>query len=246
MKHKVLTICKSLLWCFIILLFPITSGTLSAILSLDIVATLFLQGFFMVMALIPPAIFVLIGKWNWREIGFAPFDFRGCRKVFYFIPLLVIFIPVAIKGFYLKSTAYVLGNFFLYLFVGISEEIYFRGIIPKCLKKEFSTKGIMLWSTLIFAIGHLATALSGSNAFEVVLSVFNAALFGWMAIEMTLLSRNIFPAMMIHFFFDFETKIVAMHGSELLIAESVRGILMFIIAIGLAIVYKKLSAYKKI
>lgn len=240
MKHKVLAICKSLLWCFVILLFPIASGTISVILTLDTITTLFLQGIFMALALIPPAAFVFSGKWQWREVGFTPFDLKGCKKVLFFIPLLVIFVPVAIKGFYIKSIGYVIGSLFLYLFVGISEEIYFRGIIPQYLKKEFSTEGIVLLSTIIFGIGHVATAFTGSNIFEIILTVLNAFIFGWLAMEMTIISSNIIPAFLVHFLFDFETKIVVMNGKELLVAEIVRGILMFIIASWFAaVIYKQ-------
>ena len=239
MKHKVLAICKSLLWCFLVLLFPIASGTISVILALDTVTTLFLQGTFMALALIPPAIFVFSGKWQLREVGFASFDFKGCKKVLYFIPLLVIFVPVAIKGFYVKSIGYVLGSLFLYLFVGISEEVYFRGIIPRYLKEEFSTKGIVLWSTLIFGIGHVATAFTGSNVFDIALTVLNAFLFGWLAMEMTIISSNIIPAILVHFLFDFETKIVVMNGTDVRIAEVIRGAMMFIMASWFAVVIYK-------
>ena len=239
MKHKVLAIYKSLLWCFVVLLFPIASGTISVILALDTVTTLFLQGTFMAIALIPPAIFVFSGRWQLRDVGFTSFDFKGSKRVLYFMPLLVIFVPVAIKGFYVKSFGYVIGSLFLYLFVGISEEVYFRGIIPHYLKEEFSTKGIVLWSTLIFGFGHVATAFTGSNIFEITLTVLNAFIFGWLAMEMTIISSNIIPAFLIHFLFDFETKIVVMNGKELLIAETVRGIMMFIIASWFAIVIYK-------
>ena len=239
MKHKVLAICKSLLWCFVVLLFPIASGTISVILALDTVTTLFLQGTFMALSIIPPAIFVFSGKWQLREVGFASFDFKGCKKVLYFIPLLVIFVPVAIKGFYVKSIGYVLGSLFLYLFVGISEEVYFRGIIPRYLKEEFSTKGIVLWSTLIFGIGHVATAFTGSNVFDIALTVLNAFLFGWLAMEMTIISSNIIPAILVHFLFDFETKIVVMNGTDVRIAEVIRGAMMFIMASWFAVVIYK-------
>lgn len=239
MKDKVLAICKSLLWCLMVLLFPITSGTLSVMLALDTVTALFLQGIFMVLALIPPAIFVFIGKWQWKEVGFEQFDFEGCKRALYFVPLIVIFVPVAVKGFYLKSIGYVLGSLFLYLFVGISEEVYFRGIIPQYLKEKFSTKGIVLLSALIFGIGHVATAFTGSNIFEITLTVLNALIFGWLVMEMTIISSNIIPAVLLHFLFDFETKIVVMSGKELLVAEFVRGILMFIIAGWLAVVVYK-------
>lgn len=240
MKNKILVIFKSILWCLVILLFPIISGALSVIFSLDTVITLFLQGTFMIMALIPPAIFVFSGKWHWSEIGFKKMNARSCKRGFYFIPLLVIFIPVAVKGFYVKSIGYVFGSLFLYLFVGISEEIYFRGIIPRYLKEEFSTKGILIVSTFIFAIGHIATAFTANNVFEIALTVLNALIFGWLAMEITIVSSNIIPAILLHFLFDFETKIAVMNGRELLMAESVRGTLMFIIACWLSgVIYQK-------
>lgn len=239
MKNKVSAVGRSLLWCLVILLFPIASGTLSVVLSLGPVETLFLQGTFMLAALIPPAAFVLSGKWRWREIGFAPFDFEGCKKALYFIPLLLIFVPAAVKGFEIESTNYVLGNLFLYLFVGISEEIYFRGIIPRYLGKEFQTRAAVLLSTLIFGIGHISAAFAGVNAFEIILTVLNALIFGWLAAEITLISANIIPAVLVHFFFDFETKIAVMGREELLIAEGVRGMLMFVIAGWLTIIRYK-------
>lgn len=239
MKNKALAIGQSLLWCFVILLFPVASGTLSVILSLNSVGTLFLQGAFMLAALIPPAVFVLGGKWRRREIGFGKFDFEGYKRALYFIPLLLIFVPAAVKGFHIKPAGYVLGNLFLYLFVGISEEIYFRGVIPRYLKKEFSTGAVVLLSTLIFGIGHIAAAFSGINGLEIALTVFNAFIFGWLAMEMTLISSNIIPAVLVHFLFDFETKLVAMGSEELLIAEGVRGILMFVLAGWLTIITYK-------
>lgn len=238
-KSKALAIGKSLLWCLVILLFPVISGALSVILFLTSIETLFLQGTFMLLSLIPPALFILSRKWHWSEIGLAQFDFESCKKTLYFLPILVIFVPAALKGFYARSMDYVLGNLFLYLLVGVSEEIYFRGIIPQYLKKEFSTDAVVLLSTLIFGIGHIAVAFAGTNAIEIVLTIFNAFIFGWLAMEMTLITSHIVPAILVHFFFDFETKIVAIDGEGLLIAEGVRGALMFVIAGWLTIIAHK-------
>lgn len=230
MKKKALVIGQSLLWCLVILLFPVASGALSVILALDAVETLRLQGAFMLAALVPPAVFVLSGKWRWNEIGFGKIDFEGCKSALYFIPLLVIFVPAAVEGFSIESVGHMLGNLFLYLFVGISEEVYFRGIIPQYLKKEYQTRSVVLLSTLIFGVGHMAAAFTGINTFVIVLTILNAFIFGWLAAEMTLISSSIMPAVLVHFFFDFETKIVAMDGEGLLIAEGIRGALMFVIA----------------
>lgn len=239
MRSKALVIGKSLLWCLVILLFPVASGTLSVILSLTAVETLFLQGSFMLLALIPPAVFTFKNQWQWSGIGFARFDFERCKRALYFLPLLLIFVPAALKGFYAESVGYVLGNLFLYLLVGVSEEIYFRGVIPNILKKEFSTGAVVLLSVVIFGIGHIAAAFSGISGLEIALTVLNAFIFGWLAMEMTLISGNIIPAALVHFLFDFETKVVAMDGESLLAAEGVQGALMFAAAGWLTIISYK-------
>lgn len=244
-KGKLIALYKSFLWGVCILLFPIFSGVLSAILSLGTIETLFIQGFFMLTSLVIPLIFALCGKWKWEEIGFCKYDTACSKKAYHFLPLIAIFIPVAIQGFYFKSIIYVFGNLFLYLTVGIAEEIYFRGIIPKYLSKAFSVKGVILFSTLIFGIGHIATAFTTSNSWEIFLTVLNAFLFGWLAIEMQLISKNIIPAIILHFLFDFETKIVAMNGTTLLIAECVRGVILFVAAVWLATVIRINLDFKK-
>lgn len=239
MKGKAFAIWKSVLWGLVVLLFPIASGALSVILSLNPVETLFLQGCFMLASLLPPIALVMRGQWLWSGIGFSRMNSNGCKRALYFIPLLAIFIPAALKGFVIQSAGHLLGSLFLYLFVGISEETYFRGIIPAYLKPAFSTRGVVLLSSLIFALGHMASALSGNSMPEVILSVLNAFIFGWMAMEMTLLSESIIPAASVHFLFDFETKITVMGGSDLLIAEGVRGTLMFAAAVWLAVLISR-------
>ena len=238
MKEKISALCKSFLWCVCILLFPVVSGTMSVVLSLETIEALFLQGAFMLASLLIPLILVLTGRWKWNEIGFCKYDVETCKKALYFLPLFAVLIPVAIKGFYFKSTAYMLGSMFLYLTVGIAEEVYFRGIIPKYLNKVFSLKGMIFSSAVVFGMGHMAAAFTASSGWEIFLTVLNAFIFGWLAIEMTVISKNITTAILLHFLFDFETKIVVMSGSSLLIAECVRGAVMVVSALWLATVIK--------
>lgn len=232
-KEKIFALCKSILWGIYILLFPILSGTFSAILSLGKIKTLFLQGVFMLLSLVFPLLFIITKKWRWNEIGFAEIDASGCKKALFFLPLLAIFIPAAVKGFYADSAAYVWGNLFLYLTVGIAEEVYFRGIIPRYLCKAFSLKHVVFLSAAIFGLGHAASAFTASSGLEIFLSILNALIFGWLTIEMAVICNNIAPGMLLHFLFDFETKI-AVISSELLIAEYIRGTIMVIAAAWLA------------
>lgn len=77
--------------------------------------------------------------------------------------------------------------------------------------------------------------MAGSNIFEIALTMLNVFILSWLTIEITILSSNIIPAILMHFF-NFETKIVVMSSRELLIAESACGMLIFILAIWLVIV----------
>ena len=246
MKNKVLSILKSVLWCVIMLVFPIVSGFIVTALKMGTVEGLFLQGGFMAAALVVPLIMVLVGKWNYSDIGFDKFDKASAKRLLFYLPFVLIFIPVAISVFYIKSTGYFFGVLFLYLFVGLSEEVYFRGIIPYVLKKDFSLIGVIVVSSIIFGIGHLTTAFTSNDGLEIALTVLNAFIFGFMAIELAIIANNIIPGIIIHFLFDFETKIIVMSGKELLIAECVRGAVMVVIAVWLAlIIYKNKDQYSQ-
>lgn len=135
-----------------------------------------------------------------------------------------------------------MGNLFLYALVGVSEEVYFRGILPYYLKKQFSARATVGIAVLFFGFGHLSAALSGMNGIETLLTVVNALLFGWLAMEMTRISDNLLPAIGVHFLFDFETKVVVLTGRQLLLAEMVRGVILCLLALwltGFACKHKK-------
>jgi membrane protease YdiL (CAAX protease family) len=234
--NKFKAILFSLLWCLIILAFPIASGVIASISKLDKISTIILQGSFMLLSLVVPLVFLLTKKWNFKEIGFNKITKEGAKNVLYFLPLLLIFIPCSVQGFHVESIEYFFANLYLYLFVGIAEELYFRGIIPYYLGKAFSTKWIIIISSLIFALGHSVTILTDGNIAMMILTVINALIFGFLTIEMYMLCKNIIPGMFIHFLFDFETKFILMNGNNLLIAEIIRGTVMTLIAIYFAIV----------
>lgn len=238
-KRKSAALRQSLLWGICILLFPVFSGTLSAVLSLEAVETLFLQGFAMLLSLLVPLIPILTKKWAWSEIGFAWPDGAGCRKAVYFLPLLAVFIPAAVGGFTIKSPAYVWGSLFLYASVGLAEEIYFRGVIPRCLSRAFSTKEVVIFSSLLFGAGHIASAFTADSGWEVLLTTLNACIFGWLAIEMAMICRSIVPCILFHCIFDFETKIAAMGADALRTAEWFRGAAMVAGALWLAGILQK-------
>ena len=197
----------------------------------------------MLLSLLVPVIFLLLKKWSFKDVGFGKITKEGLRSVLYFIPTILLFVPCTIKGFEAESIEYFFAVFYLYLFVGIAEEVYFRGIIPYYLGKAFDIKWVIIISSLIFGLGHSVTVLTDGDILMMVLTVVNALIFGFMAVEMYFLCGSIIPGMIIHFLFDFETKFILINGNDLLIAEIIRGAIMALIAVWFAIsLHKKKRA----
>lgn len=65
----------------------------------------------------------------------------------------------------------------------------------------------------------------------------------WLAIELTILSSSLIPAILVHALFDFETKIVAMRGLDLWLAEGVCGFLMVVLASWFAVLIFRKTNY---
>ena len=143
-----------------------------------------------------------------------------------------------VTGVDLNNIGYILATFLFTLSVGIAEELYFRGIILRLLSNHFSDLPVILISVLIFGIGHASGAFVESSPVMVLLSIFNAFLFGWIAAETALITKNIIPLMIFHCFFDFFTYQMLATGKVMIIIYGVRGTLMTIVAVYLLIKLK--------
>jgi hypothetical protein len=83
-----------------------------------------------------------------------------------------------------------------------------------------------------------------SGLVMVLLTILNALLFGWIAAETALITKNIIPLMIFHCLFDFFTYQMLATGKTIIIIYAVRGTLMTIVAVYLLIKLKKKSENK--
>ena len=239
MKTKIINITICVLIGIFVILFPVMSGVIVGITKMEGPSILFVQAFFMLLPIIVFIILILLKKINRKDIRFV-FNINKMDYLYY-LPVILVYIPVLIGGFVWRGSAYFLGNLLLYLAVGITEEIYYRGIIPYFLEKNFKKEFVILISSLIFGLGHAAIAFANNNPIVVVLTILNALIFGFLAICLLYKTKTIVPLMIIHFLFDFETKFIALEGNGLSIAEGVRGSIMLIYAIILFVLIRKTS-----
>lgn len=223
--QKTKTVLLTMLWAVFLMIFPIVSGIIATIRQMKSPDIMILQGIFMVIPVLIAVFPIKLHKLNIRDLGL----FGKPNHLLYLLPVVIIYLPHMVRGCVWKGTGYFLATLFLYLFVGIAEELYFRGIIPLLLQKSFTDTGVIVMSTGIFAIAHIAQALSGNGLIITVLTIINASLFGFLAIVLKYINHSILPVILIHFLFDFETKFTVIEGTELAIAEGIRGMLLLIL-----------------
>lgn len=229
--NKIKAFIFSILWTVIIIAFPVASGVIITVRNVDAIAARFIQAAFMYSSIAIPFLYCKIKKIMPKEILLTGINKSGIKKCLFFIPLIAVLAPMLAYGINLSGTAYVLATLLFTLGVGISEEIYFRGIILRLLHSNFKVLPTIFLSASIFGIGHASGAFVEKSPIMVLLSVFNAFLFGWVAVEIALIVKNIVPLMIFHCLFDFLTYQMLAAGDARIVIYAIRGMLMVIIAI---------------
>lgn len=131
-------------------------------------------------------------------------NFKSSNKaVLWFVPLIVIEIAGMTLGFQPNLTAsYITSLLVFTIAVGISEEIFFRGIVLRILQRK-SNKYAIVMSSIFFSILHLANLARGANIKYTVLQVFFAFLFGFICAELVVITESLIPVIIWHFAHDF-------------------------------------------
>jgi membrane protease YdiL (CAAX protease family) len=185
----------------------------------------------MLLSIIIPVIYVCKKKVYAEEIGLRKAEPVSIRKTLFFIPLLLSELPLIMAGVDFKSFTYASVLTFFTLMVGISEELYFRGIILKLLQDNFSVKQTVVISALVFGIGHSASILAGESIVQVLLQIINAIVFGILAAEIVILTKSLFPAIIWHFLFNFVNYISIANSTSEYIAIGLQETIMIIYAL---------------
>ena len=99
------------------------------------------------------------------------------------------------------------------LFIGVFEELAFRGVLfPAVLEKFGRTRKGILFTTVIssaaFGLIHLANLAEGAGVGATVLQVGYSFLIGGMCAIVLLKSGNVFLCMLLHFVYDFGGKLI--------------------------------------
>lgn len=190
----------------LMVLFPIVASVIIQVnLITDETVIYGIQAIFFLLASI-------IGYVIYRKNKNISYAVQNSKTVLSFIPLIFIELIVFTSGVNVNNAlSYYFVLLLFTIFVGISEELFFRGIILNILK-ENGVKFSIYVSSILFAILHLTNIAGGSSINYVLLQVVFAFLFGLVAAQITIITKSILPAIIWHFSHDF---IAFVTGNEL-------------------------------
>lgn len=213
-----------------LMIFPVASGVIVSINKMDTLKGYWVQGIFMMLSITVPALFMLITKMRLDQIGFIGIEKGSLRTVLYFVPLIISKIGFLFSGIK-KDVHVILALIFFTIAIGLSEEIYFRGIILQKLKTCFSIKQTVILSATFFAVVHASQAFSGVGITLTALTIVNALIFGIIAAEIALLTKSIVYVIIWHAMYDFVNWISLVEGTTEVIVILVQSVIMIIYAV---------------
>ena len=240
------SVIASILWAVIVIAFAVVSGVIVVVSKADATASRLIQAAFMYASIAIPFVYCKVRKIALKDILLTGIDREGVKTSLFYLPLVAVLLPMIVSGVDLSDTGYVLATLLFTLGVGIAEELYFRGIILRLLGKSFGPLPVVFISMLIFGTGHASGAFVESSLVLVLLSIVNAFLFGWIAAETALITKNIVPLMLFHCLFDFFTYQMVATGDAMIMVYAVRGTLMTLVAVYLLIKLKQQSGDKQV
>jgi len=221
----------SIVWTIVLLVFPVVSGVIVTVFRMNQIEVFLTQGYFMLLSLIIPVVYICKKKIYLKEIGLRKMEPGSIGKTLFFIPIVISELPLILVGVDFKGFTYVSVLIFFTLAVGMSEELYFRGIILKLLKDNFSVRQTIVISALVFGVGHFASILAGKSIVEVLLQIINAIVFGIIAAEIVMHTKSLFPVIIWHFLFDFVNHISLAASTSGYIAIGFQELIMIIYAL---------------
>lgn len=216
---------RSLILAVVLTIFPIISGAIIAINKMDTIPGYLLQGAFMMFSVLIPVIFMWILNIKPGQIGLIKMEKGSGKALLFFLPLVLSKVGFLFFGINHDIHSVVALVFFT-LTIGVSEEIYFRGLILRELSACFTVRKTVILSSVFFAAVHTAQAFAGSGVLMVVLSILNAFIFGVVAAEIVLKTKSILPVIIWHTLFDFINWITLVRGTKEIVLIVIQSIIM--------------------
>lgn len=142
---------------------------------------------------------------GWRDLKFvAPKPMSSLRIMWLPALYIVAFLGLA-AAIGLPPIGLMLMILVSTMFVGLSEETMFRGIIFQALRTRVKLWPAMIWTSVLFGSVHILNALTTGELLNAMLQAFTATLSGFAFMAILVRTGSIWPAIIYHALWDFGT-----------------------------------------
>lgn len=236
---------SSVLIALIPVMFLSISGVVMSITGLNESQSIIAQTIAFMLSLIVGFLIVKKSGITFKGIGFCKPKQGSGKIVFYYIPPIIAVFIIFIPGFGEQNDVVrVLLLMVLTVFVGITEELYFRGIIIQRMK-ILGIKRAILISSFIFGIIHLPNVLvSNFTPVYVLIQMVFATAFGVAAAVIVLITKSLMIVISWHFLHNF--AILAARPNFVLdvTAITLHSVQMLIMIIYATVLWKKIPLFE--
>ena len=144
----------------------------------------------------------------------------NAKDMLYYIPLFSIpVIPIFFGIGTNHSTAVIITHTISMLFVGLLEEVIFRGFLFRGIEKS-SRKRAVIITALTFGFGHIANLINGYEIFDNIIQIIYAVAVGFMLVIIVIKTGSLISCIIFHslnnMLADFCTgeRLITFTGSE--------------------------------
>ncbi|MBO4292571.1 MAG: CPBP family intramembrane metalloprotease [Lachnospiraceae bacterium] len=161
----------------------------------------------------------------------------------YYIPLIAIALVAFAGGLKQDESGLILPNLIFTLGIGLTEEVYFRGII--CNSWREKEKAAILISSVLFGLSHFMNIMGGAGLAGTLLQIVFAFVYGIVMALVMLGTKSILPCIFLHAFHDF-CGFITGEGNEKLVI--IVGTIQFVVLLAYCIylVARKNGLYRRI
>ena len=146
-------------------------------------------------------VFFLIKDHSLKGLGFQKPENGMAVRFLYYIPLIIVALAAFAGGIMFDNSELFIPNLIFTLGIGLTEELYFRGIICN-MWKDTETKAIII-SSVLFGLSHLLNVMGGAGLAETLLQMAFAFTYGVVMAFVILRTKSIWPCILLHAFHDF-------------------------------------------
>ncbi len=191
---------NEVIFAVILIVIYVAGSTLMVQLS-EMIGTGFLaEAVFGIVLFAVLAVFIVKNRLG-RHLGLCKPEVSAARMLFY-IPLTIIAAVGVIFGFAPQYEPVTLAVHTVYmLFVGILEEIIFRGFLFRGMAKKNMTSAIIV-SAATFGVGHIVNLLNGQNLPETVSQIIFAVFVGFALVILFHKGKSLVPCIVFHGVFN--------------------------------------------